>query len=443
MGVSRRSGKHHARRGRKGGQDLARKGYILTVVDGSSAGKELFFEGGTIAIGRVEQNDVVLVDPGISRCHARVIDDQGVFLVEDLGSANGTRLNAEQVSEPEVLRDGDYITLGQVTLQFSSLNAVRGEITAKTNIHELEKLAREDQARPEEKNRQVQQLLGFVKSRRGKVVLGLVGLAVVALVVVLSLRGGGGPMVFDQSDTPLIYSDEDAFFNAVFGFGKYDRTHKNKVIIQFEYLGGRVTLRYGAWGVDKVGEVAVMLDHAKVGQVPLTMNRWIYGLKLNLPRAKLKNGQKVTVTFDNTRNPPNEDPWEVCYVQIDQQAIPPPDPREARQEFELAKKAWEDREIEPSNMSTALVGFKKARNLLEGLSHKPPLYQEMLDYIDKVDKALTREFEDGIFSARRAEKLDRDTAKARRLLLRTRRYFRRNDFRYREIQRYLDALADL
>ena len=54
---------------------------------------------------------------------------------------------------------------------------------------------------------------------------------------------------------------------------------------------------------------------------------------------------------------------------------------------------------------------------------------------------MTRKFADGLFSARRAEKLDGDPSKARTVLLRTRRYFHKDDFRYREIQRNLDALA--
>jgi len=194
--------------------------------------------------------------------------------------------------------------------------------------------------------------------------------------------------------------------------------------------------------VDKVGEVAISLNGDMVGQVPLTMGRWVYGLKLVLPRDKLRRGKTNQVIFRNTLNPLAKDSWEVCYLQILQEAIPPADEKEARHQFELAKKAWEDREIEPGNLSTALVGFRKARDLLELLPDKPELYQEALDFIDKVDGALTRKFEDGLFSARRAEKFDADPSKARTVLLNTLNYFRKDDFRYREVQRYLDNLAE-
>lgn len=424
--------------GKKGGE-LARKGFILTVVDGPNVGKEYFFEH-SASIGRVESNDIVLVEPGISREHARVYDDQGIYLLQDNGSANGTRLNGEKVAEPEVLRDGDYITLSQTTLQFSLLDAARGEITAQTSLSEIEASAVDATGTRED----VKAARGGLLRTRGRKLLAAVGAVLVLLLgggLWLKLSGGGPMVQADQSTTPLTYSDDDTFFNSVFGYGKYDQSHMYQVAINFEYLGGRVTLQYGAWGVDKVDELEIWVNDKKAGAVPLTMNRWVYGLKLVVPRDLLKKGQSNQVVFKNTRNPPKQDTWEVCYVQIIQEAIPPPDPREARAQFELAKKAWEDRNIEPGNMYTALEGFKRARDLLEGLPERPALYQDAVDYIEKVDKALTRKFSEGLFSARRHEKLDNDLGKARSVLLQTRRYFHRDDFRYREIQRYLDAYA--
>jgi len=438
-----RPGKSKRRKGRRGDEAVQRKGFVLTVAEGLNPGKEYFFED-TITIGRVEQNDIILVQQGISRHHAQVLNDQGVYILEDLKSANGTRLNGEQLREQEVLRDGDYITLGPTTLQFSQLEGTRGEVTAKTSLSDLAAQAKNDLTREQAAPSGLMLKLRWLWTTKP-------GLAVLILAGVLAAGGGtyavlgdkGAAIVSDQSDVPMAYSDEDAFFNAVFGYGKYDKSHKSKVIIDFEYLGGRVTLRYGAWGIDKVGEVEVLLNDKAAGQVPVNKTAWEYGRKLVLPREGLKKGKTNRITFKNTRNPANDDKWEICYIQIDQEAIPPPNPAEARLQFELANKAWQDREIEPGNMYTALVGFKKTRNLLEGLPSRPDLYEEAEDMIEKVDRALTKKFNDGNFSARRAEKLDGETGKARSLLIRTRRYFRRDDFRYREIQRYLDALSDM
>jgi len=440
MAVSRRPSKYKGQRGKRTPARIGQQqkdGFILTVVDGPNIGKEYFFER-TAAIGRVEDNDVVLVEPGISRNHVRIYDDQGIFLIEDLKSANGTRLNGEKLTEPEVLKDGDYITLAGVTLQFSQLTAARGDVTARTTLSDVEAQAI-DATRTKEDAAGKRRLW---RTRRGKMIIVLLlALLVIAGYWVKHRFSSGPAAVSDQSDTPLTYSDDDGFFNAVYGYGKYDQTHLNHVIINFEYLGGRVTLQYGAWGVDKVGEVAIRLNGKEVGKVPLTMNRWVYGLKLVLPRDQLRKGKTNEVVFNNTLNPPGEDYWEICYVQILQEAIPPPDPKEAQTQFELAKKAWEDRDIEPGNMYKALEGFKRARDLLEALPTKPPTYQDALDFIDKVDKTLTRRFSEGLFSARRAQKLDGNLSEARTILLRTLRYFQKEDFRYREIQNQLDALA--
>jgi pSer/pThr/pTyr-binding forkhead associated (FHA) protein len=408
------------------------------VTDGQNPGKEYFFEE-TATIGRVENNDIVLVEPGISRNHARVANDHGIYLLEDLGSANGTRLNGDKIAAPEVLRDGDYITLAQVTLQFSLLDAARGEITSQASIPEVEIKA----ADVATSTKTISGLRGRLRTWRGKAILALCVAVIAITVIAVGARlKPGQTTFFDQSDVPLVYSDETEFFSKSYGYGKYDQTHLSQVMVNFEYLGGRATLQYGAWGVDKVGEVAILLNGETVGQVPLTMGRWSYGLKLVLPRDKLRRGKTNTVVFRNTLNPRAKESWEVCYLQILQEAIPPADEREARHQFDLAKKAWEDREIEPGNMYTALVGFRRTRDLLELLPDKPELYQETLDFIDKVDGALTRKFEDGLFSARRAEKFDGDSSKARTLLLNTLSFFRKDDFRYREVQRYLDTLAE-
>lgn len=440
MAISRRPKKYGKRRARsagaRGGQQRApsERGFILTVVDGVNTGKEYFFEQQAI-VGRVEDSDVVLVEPGVSRRHARVYAEHGIYTLEDLGSANGTRLNGEKIEGPEVLRDGDYLTFSRTTFQFSSIESARGEATAQTRLSDIE-ISKVDAE---------QTSAGGPRRSRRRLWL----LAAVALVAGGSLAAykllwqrDSAIVVFDQSDTPIPYSEEDSFFNAVFGLGKYDETHKRQAIIAFEYLGGRVTVQYGAWGIDKVGEVVIRANGKRVGKVPLTLDRWRYGLKLVLPRDKLVKGKTNRLVFDNTRNPPNEDPWQICYLQILQEAIPPPDPKEARHQFELAKKSYEDREVEPSNRAAALERFKRARDLLEGLAEKPALYQEALDQIDKVDKELTQRFQEGLFSARRAQRVDEDIRKARHVLIRTLRYFRKEDFRYRELSRYLDSLAE-
>lgn len=71
----------------------------------------------TTIIGRLPECDVVLTDPATSRRHARVLRRDGAWLIEDLGSTNGTFVNDERVTE-RVLQDGDRITIGTTVLGF-------------------------------------------------------------------------------------------------------------------------------------------------------------------------------------------------------------------------------------------------------------------------------------------------------------------------------------
>lgn len=74
--------------------------------------------GDVVTIGRGEGNTVVLSqDRQVSRHHARIVLHEGLPRLEDLGSANGTFVNGERLSEPRLLQDGDEIRIGGSTLR--------------------------------------------------------------------------------------------------------------------------------------------------------------------------------------------------------------------------------------------------------------------------------------------------------------------------------------
>lgn len=68
-------------------------------------------EAGTTTIGRWEGNDVVLADREVSRRHAQIRHESGQYVLVDLGSKNGTLVNASQIDRATVLADGDEITI--------------------------------------------------------------------------------------------------------------------------------------------------------------------------------------------------------------------------------------------------------------------------------------------------------------------------------------------
>ena len=72
-----------------------------------------------LVIGRMPECDVPLSDPNVSRRHAEVRRQGTGFVVVDLGSTNGTRVNGAQVKE-RLLNNGDEITVGASKLRFEA-----------------------------------------------------------------------------------------------------------------------------------------------------------------------------------------------------------------------------------------------------------------------------------------------------------------------------------
>ena len=75
---------------------------------------------GTWTLGRSSQNDLVIPDSSLSRHHARLDLRDGLPYVEDLGSLNGTFVNGQRIALPHLLREGDEVRLGQVSLQLGT-----------------------------------------------------------------------------------------------------------------------------------------------------------------------------------------------------------------------------------------------------------------------------------------------------------------------------------
>jgi len=74
---------------------------------------------GVLIIGRSEENDQVIEHPLVSKQHARLTLKEDGYLLEDLGSANGTFVNGEQISEPVVIGKDDYLQIGPVRMKLA------------------------------------------------------------------------------------------------------------------------------------------------------------------------------------------------------------------------------------------------------------------------------------------------------------------------------------
>jgi len=98
-------------------QQALRKGSLLVIAgDPADVGLHRLVEG-EVVIGR-EPTGLLLRDHQVSRRHVAVVQQEGAYLVKDLGSTNGTRLNGALLGEPRRLNDTDQIQLGNTVIKF-------------------------------------------------------------------------------------------------------------------------------------------------------------------------------------------------------------------------------------------------------------------------------------------------------------------------------------
>jgi signal transduction histidine kinase len=93
---------------------------VLEVVRGELPEKVHFLRPRSYSVGRGRQNDICLIEASISKVHARILHENGGFVIEDQGSLHGVYVNASKIQRSE-LRPGCQIQLGNITLRFSPL----------------------------------------------------------------------------------------------------------------------------------------------------------------------------------------------------------------------------------------------------------------------------------------------------------------------------------
>ncbi len=81
-------------------------------------GKTAVLPSGGGVLGRSRECDVVLADQNVSRRHAEVRPSGGSWIVKDLGSTNGVKVNGRRIQGPQSLKPGDTIELGTSTIRF-------------------------------------------------------------------------------------------------------------------------------------------------------------------------------------------------------------------------------------------------------------------------------------------------------------------------------------
>jgi len=92
---------------------------MFTVIVSEKGGEAqtLRFDRSEVTIGRIQGNDVVLPKSNISKKHARIVRNDGGFVVIDSKSTNGTYVNGKRIEAPYDLKHGDRVYVGDFIIE--------------------------------------------------------------------------------------------------------------------------------------------------------------------------------------------------------------------------------------------------------------------------------------------------------------------------------------
>lgn len=381
-------------------------GFRLTIEQGKGQGQSFDFDGPEISIGRAEENDVVLVDNGISRRHCTISLEGDRWVLRDLGTSNGSLLNGSRVSA-EPLETGDRIGLGPIVFRFEAA-AQEGatRIVSLQNApppppkgasNETRVAAASSVAAPAEGEPSA--LSRFLENPRNKKLLIAGGVLLVALLVGVKVAASrGGARDIEDCPDPVVLKDG----LAAYSFGANVTSDCNageQLNLSFSHLAGtRAILHYAPFYADK-GELELLVNDVKVADVPIALKSAPVRQELVLPDRALIAGQENTVSF---RAVGGDGTWGVKYLSLDSINLKEADLAKAQEAYELGTRRYRERNIAAPNLYAGWEFLKEARRYMEGLDPKPPIYQPTLQYLRDMERDLDKLCKERMFKANQA-----------------------------------------
>ncbi|MET0401728.1 MAG: FHA domain-containing protein [Cystobacter sp.] len=232
--------------------------------------------------------------------------------------------------------------------------------------------------------------------RRGIMALGgALGLGLVALVFWLVLDTG--PSV-QRGPEPEALANK-VIISDSFGLGDdVDWEHPDQKQFTWEYTAATRTLaivHYQAQGISE-GELIVTVNGVDLGKVPPdTLASQDRVLEIMIPWQMLKKGDVNRIIFDNTRNPPGDDPWRIWNVWLERVPLPEISPEqlleEARKSYRRGLKNMENVMVGARNGYEGWKSFREAWLLLEAHPEpRPDLYYEARERMKESQKELDK-----------------------------------------------------
>ena len=108
----------------------------LVVIRGERLGTRLDLSAGPLVIGRSSKSDFRISERSVSRAHCRILERDGTFWAEDLGSTNHSFVNDRQISLHS-LADGDQLRIGKTVLKFLDTGNSEAAYLAELHDHAI------------------------------------------------------------------------------------------------------------------------------------------------------------------------------------------------------------------------------------------------------------------------------------------------------------------
>jgi len=104
----------------------------IQIIDGADRGRTYEDLATPVTVGREEGNSIQLNDERVSRYHLKIQEDHDKYVLTDLESTNGTKVNGEDI-QLRILRFGDMVSVGRSVLVFGSADQIAGRLASLRN----------------------------------------------------------------------------------------------------------------------------------------------------------------------------------------------------------------------------------------------------------------------------------------------------------------------
>lgn len=409
---------------------------LLTITEGPEKGRRIPVPPEGARIGRSSKNDIVLIDPMLSRHHCRVFfGEEGALRVTDLGSANKTVVNGSPIQETK-LHDGDIISVGETQLTIGS-----GATAAPHGIIDLGLSS-------------ARSVMSSRPRRTGSLITVAVILALLTVAIwiprLLDDGGSGEPLPApapapeEQGPVHIAYEKIQASPENIF---RYELTLDDRQLtIAIDDLENNRHVRKETEVEEELvdnlvrtirGSGFMGLKEDYTGVQPEILDQWSVTITLgrDTHSARVRNRVEPDIfrSVRQTLEAFGKNELGLWAIQFSAEKLV----EMARDAYLVGKKLQAEREVKYGNLAAAIKRFQEAEWYLETVEVKPDFYRELRSLTAECEQMLAERYHDQNFLAERAIRLSDWQQAARELRIVCEMIPDRSDPRHQEARKKL------